>query len=501
MLRGMDRANGACHGEDIDWERDLVVLGELLEASKTPNMCSSIVVPRAKKMMNLCIESLGHIVHDTYGNEKWLNCIVKSLCIVRNMLATGECATEKLMECDLKVFIASITDILHEQIHISGRAQLARLVAQVVANATTACPGCIPEIWKLLFPSRFLYLGLIDSVDTANAVALALLNACNSFEEAECQLVSKDGCLVISVLLQAEERLFSLNENDTLGLLLMQVCIRKGNLERLMDSLGKSDEVCMAPTNLQLNSNHVLLMRKLVYEAQEFNIENLLPVDGALGADPKEPDTMLYLVELTIHLAQQSGRSDNVVEKQMLQEILRFLREIASRDDDGRALANGRSLVAEMTKAHLVEYLLLMLRAQSQPADRNGGSSTKIDLHIPDIKIKPSFITKQAYPGFKSDIISVIANMSHRRKDIQALIHGTGGVYLILNHCQADVSSPLAREWALWAIRNICEGSKEAREAIGELQKLGVEQSTQFDKAGLSVVYDEESNRLRIKKL
>jgi ataxin-10 len=95
----------------------------------------------------------------------------------------------------------------------------------------------------------------------------------------------------------------------------------------------------------------------------------------------------------------------------------------------------------------------------------------------------------------------VIANMSHRRKDIQELIHGTGGVFLILNYCQADISSPLAREWALWAIRNICEGSKEAREAIAELQKLGVEKNTQFDKAGLSVVYDEESNRLRIKKL
>jgi len=91
--------------------------------------------------------------------------------------------------------------------------------------------------------------------------------------------------------------------------------------------------------------------------------------------------------------------------------------------------------------------------------------------------------------------------MSYRRKYIQALIHDTGGVFLILNHCQADASSPLAREWALWAIRNICEGSKEAREAISELQKLGVEKSTQFDKAGLSVEYDEESNRLRIKKL
>lgn len=405
----MDPANSACHEEDIDCDRELVVLEELLEASKEPEKCSSIVVPKANKLINLCIESLSHIAHDSNSDEKWLKCIVKSLCIVRNMLATGECATERLMDCNFMVLLAAITDVLHDQVHISGRNQLARLVAQVVANATTACLGCIPEMWRLLFPSRILYLGLIDSVDTANAVALALLNACNSFEEAESQVVSKDGCLVVSVLLQAEDRLLLPNENDTLGLLLMQVCINKGNLARLMDSLGKSDDASMATTYLQLNSNHVLLMRKLVYEAQEFDMCNRLSADDALGPDPIKPGAgpMPYLVELSVKLAQQSDISDNVVEKQMLQEMLHFLREIASREDDGRALANGRSLVAEMTKAHLVEYLLLMLQAQSPPRGGNGSRSVKTaNLNIPNINNKPVFITEQAYQGFKSDIIS-----------------------------------------------------------------------------------------------
>ena len=410
----MGHANCACHGQDIDSESGLVVedsfpkVEEWLRASKDPEKCSSIVVPRANILMDLCAESLNHIVHDENTDEKWLTCLVKCLCIVRNMLATGECATEHLMDCDLKVFLASITDILHDQMHISGRTQLARLVAQVVANATTACPGCIPEIWGLLFPSRFMYLSLIDSVDTANAVALALLNACNSCEEAECHLASKDGCLVVSVLLQAEDRLFSSNENDTLGLLLVHVCIKRKKLAELMDSLGSSDEESMSPTRLKLNSNHILLMRKLVYEAQEFNSRNVLPVDDQLDSDPNEPGAgpMMYLVELAIHLAQQSGIGESIVEKQMLQEILHFFREIASREDDGRALANGRSLVAEMTRAHLVEYLLLMLQAQSSLNDRNDSKSMKSDLNIHDIDTKPSFITKQAYQGFKTDIIS-----------------------------------------------------------------------------------------------
>ena len=36
--------------------------------------------------------------------------------------------------------------------------------------------------------------------------------------------------------------------------------------------------------------------------------------------------------------------------------------------------------------------------------------------------------------------------------------------------CQIDRESPLAREWALWAVRNLCEGNPTAQGAIRDLK-------------------------------
>lgn len=36
--------------------------------------------------------------------------------------------------------------------------------------------------------------------------------------------------------------------------------------------------------------------------------------------------------------------------------------------------------------------------------------------------------------------------------------------------CQLDEHSPLAREWALWAVRNLCAGSPEAQQRIKDLE-------------------------------
>lgn len=94
----------------------------------------------------------------------------------------------------------------------------------------------------------------------------------------------------------------------------------------------------------------------------------------------------------------------------------------------------------------------------------------------------------------------VLANASFGRPRLQRYITHVGGVHLLLNQCQADPESPLAREWALWGIRNLCAGSEEARIAIEELQRIEVQEDDTLNKAGLQVIYEEDSGRLRIKK-
>lgn len=63
-----------------------------------------------------------------------------------------------------------------------------------------------------------------------------------------------------------------------------------------------------------------------------------------------------------------------------------------------------------------------------------------------------------------------------------------------------DEQSPLAREWALWAVRNICEGSDVARSAISELKACSALDSDELRQAGVEVRLDEESGKLIVKK-
>lgn len=57
----------------------------------------------------------------------------------------------------------------------------------------------------------------------------------------------------------------------------------------------------------------------------------------------------------------------------------------------------------------------------------------------------------------------MLANASYGRPSIKLEVQQLGGVELVLSQCQMDKGSPLAREWALWAVRNLCEGNEAAQ--------------------------------------
>ena len=118
------------------------------------------------------------------------------------------------------------------------------------------------------------------------------------------------------------------------------------------------------------------------------------------------------------------------------------------------------------------------------------------------------------YPGYRSDLLAALANAAHARPAVQAStcwrckpglpggawregstalprcalagrrlarpcsvrtapcslppapqaeVGSLGGVELVLAQCQVDGESPLAREWALWGVRNLCEGNPAAQ--------------------------------------
>lgn len=66
------------------------------------------------------------------------------------------------------------------------------------------------------------------------------------------------------------------------------------------------------------------------------------------------------------------------------------------------------------------------------------------------------------------------------------------------SHLQVDEESPFVREWALWGIRNLCEGNDAVQESIKDLQALQVSASPELQGLGFHVEMDTASGKPRI---
>lgn len=152
------------------------------------------------------------------------------------------------------------------------------------------------------------------------------------------------------------------------------------------------------------------------------------------------------------------------------------------------------------------------------------------------------------YPEERADAVAVLANALHRRKYVvDSLLECEGGAELLLAQCGAvgaeeagegewrrrekdeerammvaaaaareggNLSSPsrrdslppptvgaFAREWALWALRNLTEASEEARKLLSDLRPVRAVPSEELERAGLRLELDERSGKFELRKL
>ena len=68
----------------------------------------------------------------------------------------------------------------------------------------------------------------------------------------------------------------------------------------------------------------------------------------------------------------------------------------------------------------------------------------------------------------------------------------------LLQSCALDASAPLAREWALWGVRNACEAADEAQAHVASLEASGVVSSPDLARAGLAVELDRRTGKARV---
>lgn len=100
---------------------------------------------------------------------------------------------------------------------------------------------------------------------------------------------------------------------------------------------------------------------------------------------------------------------------------------------------------------------------------------------------------------FKKSLIRLLGNLCYRNSKVQNQIHELGGIPLILNCCNIDDKHPFLQQWALFAIRNLCEGNTAIQKEIAKLEKLGVADSPVLKSLGLTAV-ENEQGKMQIEK-
>lgn len=102
------------------------------------------------------------------------------------------------------------------------------------------------------------------------------------------------------------------------------------------------------------------------------------------------------------------------------------------------------------------------------------------------------------YPGYRADLLAVLGNLAHGHRASQDAIAERGGLELILSQSHFSPTEPVVREWALWAVRNLCTGNAEVQERVRGLRLQTAVQDQALQQRNQQVELDQLTGKLKL---
>lgn len=112
-------------------------------------------------------------------------------------------------------------------------------------------------------------------------------------------------------------------------------------------------------------------------------------------------------------------------------------------------------------------------------------------------------LTTQEKANLQRAALRALGNAIYLSKVVQDAFRLQDGFAVVLPLCATNLEVPLAREWALLAMRNALEGNSENQDYVSSLRPQGEAfvQDEVLKEANLSVVFDQASNKFKMKKM
>jgi ataxin-10 len=168
------------------------------------------------------------------------------------------------------------------------------------------------------------------------------------------------------------------------------------------------------------------------------------------------------------------------------------------------AAAAGLAAVAQyLHHLGLVQQLLQMLTALGPPPKPKQQQQRELEQQqgqSPPPQQEPQPQHQQPYAGYRADVVAVLSNILLGGWQVQGAVMSAGGIELLLNNCNLDDTAPMAREWALWGIRNACKDNEAVQQYVSQFQAVDAVQTPELDRMGVQLELDQMTHKLKLTK-
>ena len=115
----------------------------------------------------------------------------------------------------------------------------------------------------------------------------------------------------------------------------------------------------------------------------------------------------------------------------------------------------------------------------------------------PILSSSPSSSVESRGP-FHRDVIRLLGNLCWKHRRNQDAVRDLNGIPAVLSSFNVDESSPFVRQWAVFALRNLCEDNLENQGVVAGIQLRGVtDREGVLEEMGLEIELDGGKPRLR----
>lgn len=103
--------------------------------------------------------------------------------------------------------------------------------------------------------------------------------------------------------------------------------------------------------------------------------------------------------------------------------------------------------------------------------------------------------------GFTGLLLRVLALWVWRDRGLQLVAGRLGVVEMVLDCCRLDARQPFLQQWAVWAVRVLCQGCAENQSRLASLQLCELSEDSQRHLADMGVSADVVGQRLQLSPL